>query len=243
MEFVDYKCLESLLIEGEELIATEGFIDTVKKKITDFFRMIGRMITNLISIIKAKFNKSSNKQRYENSEQSEKFKTDFEATMKRNAEEYAKSNKEVSVSIVTMINIAATLSSKITDIYISIELAKSSKNGIDSLNEKVAHHIEQIEDAAKEFYSIFNKINDNIDNYYVSKDYINDQDRIIRKLEETKARIDKTITDIDKDVKENKFDGRETLSSSIYSNLTKSMGKVTSIINDTITIINKIEFR
>ena len=28
MEFVDYKCLESLLIEGEELIATEGFIDT-----------------------------------------------------------------------------------------------------------------------------------------------------------------------------------------------------------------------
>lgn len=243
MEFVDYKCLESLLIEGEELIATEGFIDTVKKKIIDFFGMIGRMITNLISIIKAKFNKSSNKQRYENSEQSKKFKTDFEATMKRNAEEYAKSNKEVSVSIVTMTNIAATLSSKITDICISIELAKSSKNGIDSLNEKVAHHIEQIEDAAKEFYSIFNKINDNIDNYYVSKDYINDQDRIIRKLEETKARIDKTIADIDKDVKENKFDGREILSSSIYSNLTKSMGKVTTIINNTITIINKIEFR
>ena len=24
MEFVDYKCLESLLIEGEDLIATEG---------------------------------------------------------------------------------------------------------------------------------------------------------------------------------------------------------------------------
>ena len=24
MEFVDYKCLESLLIEGEEMIATEG---------------------------------------------------------------------------------------------------------------------------------------------------------------------------------------------------------------------------
>lgn len=24
MEFVDYKCLESLLIEGEDIIATEG---------------------------------------------------------------------------------------------------------------------------------------------------------------------------------------------------------------------------
>ena len=26
MEFIDYKCLESLLIEGEEIIATEGVI-------------------------------------------------------------------------------------------------------------------------------------------------------------------------------------------------------------------------
>lgn len=57
MEFVDYKCLESLLIEGEELIATEGFIDTVKKKIVDFFRMIGRLITKFIGIIKSKFGK------------------------------------------------------------------------------------------------------------------------------------------------------------------------------------------
>ena len=57
MEFVEYKCLESLLIEGEELIATEGFIDTVKKKIVDFFRMIGRLITKFIGIIKSKFGK------------------------------------------------------------------------------------------------------------------------------------------------------------------------------------------
>ena len=61
MEFVDYKCLESLLIEGEELIATEGFIDTVKKKISDFFKLIGRLVTKFIGIIKAKFGKKSNK--------------------------------------------------------------------------------------------------------------------------------------------------------------------------------------
>ena len=34
MEFVDYKCLESLLIEGEDLIATEGigaaFVSLIK---------------------------------------------------------------------------------------------------------------------------------------------------------------------------------------------------------------------
>lgn len=57
MEFVDYKCLESLLIEGEDLIATEGFIETVKKKIIDFFKMIGRLITKFIGIIKSKFGK------------------------------------------------------------------------------------------------------------------------------------------------------------------------------------------
>ena len=37
MEFVDYKCLESLLIEGEELIVTEGFKDTAFKIIKGIF--------------------------------------------------------------------------------------------------------------------------------------------------------------------------------------------------------------
>ena len=32
MEFVDYKCLESLLIEGEKLIATEGLLDKLKER-------------------------------------------------------------------------------------------------------------------------------------------------------------------------------------------------------------------
>ena len=32
MEFADYKCLESLLIEGEKLIATEGLLDKLKER-------------------------------------------------------------------------------------------------------------------------------------------------------------------------------------------------------------------
>ena len=32
MEFVDYKCLESLLIEGEEMIATEGLFSKLISK-------------------------------------------------------------------------------------------------------------------------------------------------------------------------------------------------------------------
>lgn len=34
MEFVDYKCLENLLIEGEELIANEGIFSKIKEKRT-----------------------------------------------------------------------------------------------------------------------------------------------------------------------------------------------------------------
>ena len=40
MEFVDYKCLESLLIEGEELIVTEGFKDTAFKIIKGIFKIL-----------------------------------------------------------------------------------------------------------------------------------------------------------------------------------------------------------
>ena len=68
MKFVDYKCLESLLIEGEEMIATEGFIDTVKKKITDFFRLIGRLITKFIGIIKSKFSKGKSSSKFSSEE-------------------------------------------------------------------------------------------------------------------------------------------------------------------------------
>lgn len=68
MEFVDYKCLESLLIEGENLIATEGFIDTVKKKVIDFFKMIGRLITKFIGIIKSKFGKGKSSKKFSSDE-------------------------------------------------------------------------------------------------------------------------------------------------------------------------------
>ena len=52
MEFVDYKCLESLLIEGEELIVTEGFKDTAFKIIKGIFIFISRVIEKIIVMIK-----------------------------------------------------------------------------------------------------------------------------------------------------------------------------------------------
>ena len=61
MEFVDYKCLESLLIEGENLIAVEGIGSTVYNAVKSFFNVIHtfiktiiRVITGIISKLKSK---------------------------------------------------------------------------------------------------------------------------------------------------------------------------------------------
>ena len=68
MEFVDYKCLESLLIEGENMIATEGlgskllaivkgFISLIK----GFIGSIIKIVTNIISAIKRKISAAKSK--------------------------------------------------------------------------------------------------------------------------------------------------------------------------------------
>ena len=61
MEFVDYKCLESLLIEGENSIAVEGIGSTVYKAVKSIFNAIHtfiktiiRVITGIISKLKSK---------------------------------------------------------------------------------------------------------------------------------------------------------------------------------------------
>ena len=61
MEFIDYKCLESLLIEGENLIATEGIgsiiynaVKSIFNAIHAFIKTIIRVITGIISKLKSK---------------------------------------------------------------------------------------------------------------------------------------------------------------------------------------------
>ena len=90
MEFVDYKCLESLLIEGEDMIATEGFIDTVKKKIVDLFKIIGGMISKLIGIIKAKFGKNKVNNKNETNESTKKTSLDTNPEKDKEESEFIK---------------------------------------------------------------------------------------------------------------------------------------------------------
>ena len=44
MEFVDYKCLETLLNEGEEIIVTEGIVSAIRGIIGRVFGMFKNFI-------------------------------------------------------------------------------------------------------------------------------------------------------------------------------------------------------
>ena len=48
LEFIDYKCLESLLIEGEDLIATEGLGNAIINIIKNAFRIIKKFFDIII---------------------------------------------------------------------------------------------------------------------------------------------------------------------------------------------------
>ena len=77
MAFTDIKCLESLLIEGEELIATEGFIDTIKNMAKPFVAQISkifRLIAGLFKKLAAKFRSKKGQNPPEKPQSKEKYK-------------------------------------------------------------------------------------------------------------------------------------------------------------------------
>ena len=78
MEFVDYKCLESLLNEGEEIIVTEGIVSAIRGIIgrvfgmfKNFIDMIIRVFRNLIDRLKSKHSKKNSTQDQDQSNKSE----------------------------------------------------------------------------------------------------------------------------------------------------------------------------
>ena len=105
MEFVDYKCLESLLIEGEELIATEGLfsklISKFKKsnnnnKSIDYSKMSNKeLATEMVSRLKASGVKLANK-----SDEYVSRPLELTKIVSENYEEYNINNVTVAVSNV-----------------------------------------------------------------------------------------------------------------------------------------------
>ena len=105
MEFVDYKCLESLLIEGEELIATEGLfsklISKFKKsnnnnKSIDYSKMSNKeLATEMVTRLKASGVKLANK-----SDEYVSRPLELTKIVSENYEEYNINNVTVAVSNV-----------------------------------------------------------------------------------------------------------------------------------------------
>ena len=61
MEFVDYKCLESLITEGEGLIATEGLGSMIMTLIKGAFSLLGRVFSTIANIFRNIYNKLRSK--------------------------------------------------------------------------------------------------------------------------------------------------------------------------------------
>lgn len=290
MEFVDYKCLESLLIEGEELIATEGFIDTVKKKISDFFKLIGRLVTKFIGIIKAKFGKKSNKkdiidkedeeeevrkaedkprkvdisdedakkaadsikQRYENSAQYKKHNADS-GEAKKQLEEARAAKPQIQPGKQKKKNCAAKIYDMILKLHdveksmfnLTLDLYKLDMQSYATYNMSPLHNrFDAIGDKINAIEEIYDSINDNIDNYYLGIEGMDTKDNIIRGLEQTKADIDKHIAVFEKNDKAAKSVYRNEPNSSEYNRYTpmmKNCSKVTTLISNFITLVNKLD--
>lgn len=75
MEFVDYKCLESLLIEGEDIIATEGIGKILGSLIKGVFSLIGRVFRTIAGIFRNLIGKLKNKKPVKDSSNSNTDKT------------------------------------------------------------------------------------------------------------------------------------------------------------------------
>lgn len=268
MEFVDYKCLESLLIEGEELIATEGFIDTVKKKITDFFRLIGRLITKFIGIIKSKFSKGKSSSKF-SSEELKKMGIDtFEPdTIKPDTFEPAKKNppsdedaKKVADSIKQRYENSEqsehkkkkNCANKIYDMILKLHDVEKSMFNLTldlykldmqstTYNMSPLHNrFDAIGDKINAIEEIYDSINDNIDNYYLGIEGMDTKDNIIRGLEQTKSDIDKHIAVFEKNDKAAKSVYRNEPNSSEYNRYTPMMKNCSKVTTLISNFINLV---
>lgn len=146
MAFTDIKCLESLLIEGEELIATEGFIDAIKNMAKPFVAQIGkifRLIAGLFKKLAAKFHSKKGQNPPEKPQSKEKYKVKdyfFRAT--------------IVVDFIHSIDKAGTIISRLNNRCISYCIEADPEN-IASEYEKTK---EYIQDGIDKIENLFDEI-------------------------------------------------------------------------------------
>ena len=157
MEFVDYKCLESLLIEGEEIAVTEGLTDKIKsaasfigRGLMEILRAIRRVLGIIADKVRALLSKKRSKESpkdmvarltKENEELKAKLsnlESDFKSeksqneTLKDNAkrdrEFYDASKKDLQEDFNRMYNLAKDANNKNKDLTKKNETLESKKD-------------------------------------------------------------------------------------------------------------------
>lgn len=157
MEFVDYKCLESLLIEGEEIAVTEGLTDKIKsaasfigRGLMEILRAIRRVLGIIINKVRALLSKKGSKESpkdmvarltKENEElkaklsnlesdfKSEKSQNEYlKEDMKRDQDFYDESKKSMQKDFDNMYHLAKDYQSKSKDLEKKNEKLESKKD-------------------------------------------------------------------------------------------------------------------
>ena len=146
MEFVDYKCLETLLNEGEEIIVTEGIVSAIRGIIgrvfgmfKNFIDMIIRVFRNLIDRLKSKHSKKNSTQDQDQSNKSE-------VVPNKSEEPNKGSSAQVSTGFVKDItNATNSISSLTNTIYKSFDTV--FKNfGTEDVSSELIDNLEDLDD-------------------------------------------------------------------------------------------------
>ena len=224
MEFVDYKCLESLLIEGEEIIATESFVDTVKSVIINFFKLLSKLIDNFINVIKDKFNKSKSKKSNISKEISNEG---YSNEMKRACN---RTIMKIAESLYNMVSNEAFLLNK--------NLSKDEFENTDDQYKTMINYIESINKCINETQIMYNEINDNINLYYLDINDTKSKIDILEKLDRTKRKINRYVDTLTKNVNTIVFipEYKE-----FAAPVLDTFNKVKSIVYDVIHLVHQLD--
>ena len=186
MEFVDYKCLESLLIEGEDIIATEGIGTVIMSLIKGVFSLSMRAFRTIAGIFRNIATKLKSKKPVKNSSNSKDDESPIEE--KKENDSISKNNTPASQKIsanfldrvirggnnVTLVLI--NLTDACDTISISISENNDYKNAVNTIHEnidKLEEKYNNFEDTLNKFKDFFDSIGNRISfkyrNTYIKK--------------------------------------------------------------------------
>lgn len=234
MAFVDIKCLESLLIEGEDLIATEGIGSAIVNAAKRVFSMIKKLIDFVIRMISNLINKLKSKKpisvKSNESNKSEEAAADTKFDHNNNKilpdSTFATESNDV-------ISIISPLVARIFNCYWVIYTNSASKESCEKLLEGAREYVHKASQKSTEYY---NKYKSRVTIYITPKNktsFLTELESCLSTLSNYKARID--------DLTNKDFDKLADYEQGTLQGLISTISETQQIINMVHNIIVKAE--